>query len=78
MFEYEYIEISDKVASVVEPKVHLASVLVTVLVSRLREQEREPLAPFTILIVPLGLSTGSPNTKRQRQTVTLIIAGTLT
>ena len=78
MFEYEYIEISDEVASVVEPKVHLALTLVSVLVSRLREQEREPLVPSTILIVPLGLSTGSSNTKTQRQTVTLIIAGKLT
>ena len=46
-----------------EPKVHLALILVA-LVSGLVEQEREALVPSITLIVPLGLSIGVPNTKK--------------
>ena len=62
MLVYEYITLSVEVASVVEPKVHLASIPVET-VSLLREQDRETLVPSTTLIVPLGLSTGSSKTK---------------
>ena len=64
MLVYEYITSSVEVASVVEPKVHLA--LIPETVPGLREQEREPLVPSTTLIVPLGLSTGSPNTETEQ------------
>ena len=64
MLVYEYITLSVEVASVVEPKVHLASIPSTV--PGLGLQKREPLVPFTTLIVPLGLSTGSPNTKTRK------------
>ena len=65
MLVYEYITESVEVANTVESKVHLASRLVGSPV--LREQEREPLLPSTTLIVPLGLSIGSLNTKKQHQ-----------
>ena len=63
MLLYEYATESVELASTVEPKVHLASIS-AVLVSGLREQEREPLVPSNTLIVPLGLSVGAPNTKK--------------
>ena len=65
MSVYEYITLSVEVASVVEPKVHLASIP---LIEVSREQEREPLVPFNTLIVPLGLSIGSSNTKTTSDT----------
>ena len=72
MLVYEYTTLSVEVASVVEPKVHLASIpLVTV--SGLREQEREPLVPSTTLIVLLGLSTGSPNTETEQRNYQTVI-----
>ena len=74
MLVYEYITSSVEVASVVEPKVHLASMPETV--PGLGLQEREPLVPSTTLIVLLGLSTGSPNTeKEQCNYQTVIYAG---
>ena len=80
MLVYEYITLSIEVASVVEPKVHLASIPSTV--PGLREQEREPLVPSTTLIVLLGLSTGSSNTKTEQrhyyQTVIIIFRYKLT
>ena len=63
MLVYEYITLSVEVASVVEPKVHLASIPETV--PGLGAQEREPLVSSTTLIVPLGLSTGSPHTETE-------------
>ena len=72
MLVYEYITLSVEVASVVEPKVHLASIPV-VTVSGLREQEREPLVPSTILTVPLGLSTGLPNTETEQSNYQTVI-----
>ena len=60
MLMYEYITLSVEVASVVEPKVHLASIPGTV--PGLGLQEREPLVPSTTLVVPLGLITGSSKT----------------
>ena len=71
MLVYEYITLSVEVASVVEPKVHLASIPETV--PGLGAQEREPLVPFITLIVPLGLSTGSSNTETQQRNYQTVI-----
>ena len=61
MLLYEYVTESVELISRVEPKVHLAEIPV---VPGLGEQERESLVPSTTLIVPLGLSVGAPNTKK--------------
>ena len=63
MLLYEYVTESVELISTVEPKVHLAEIPVKI-VSGLREQERESLVPSNTLIVPLGLSVGAPNTKK--------------
>ena len=63
MLLYGYVTESVELISTVEPKVHLAEIP-AVLASGLLEQEREPLVPSATLIVPLGLSVGSPNTKK--------------
>ena len=79
MLVYEYITLSIEVASVVEPKVHLASIPSTL--PGLGAQEREPLVPSTTLIVLLRLSTGSPNTETEQsnyQTVIIIYRYKLT
>ena len=58
-----YVTESVEAASWVEPKVHLAEIPV-VTVSGLREQKSESLVPSNTLIMPLGLSVGAPNTKK--------------
>ena len=71
MLVYEYITPSVEVASVVEPKVHLASI--PEIVPGLGLQEREPLVPSITLIVLLGLSTGSPNTETEQYNYQTVI-----
>ena len=63
MLLYEYVTESVELISTVEPKVHLAEIPLKA-VSGLREQERESLVPSNTVIVPLGLSVGAPNTKK--------------
>ena len=72
MLVYEYTTLSVEVASVVEPKVHLASIP-EIKVPGLGAQEREPLVPSITLIVPLGLSTGSPNTETEQYNYQTVI-----